>query len=1125
VLSQVRVRLILLGTVPLVVLAVLLSIAGVVAGQARQAIGRLEHSDTVLERSQRLQVAVNRAESILRGYLLSGDLKALSAYRAVAAESPRDAATLVEAVTDNPDQFARARIMQRDSALRLAHQRGILALLAGGQRRAAISRIGWHPFLDRFVAESAIFDKAESHLKAQRTSRAQAMWANLLWLLVAGGIAGAALTLALIGFFGTNIARRLTALAGKAERIAAEEEPGARIGGTDEIALVDHAFHEMAEKIRTREAALLRYRMLSENALDSMFFFAPDGAILQANHAAVHTYGYSRDEFLKLRWSDLREPSPAGVIGKVRPPVGRFETVHRRKDGSTFPVEVSAERAVIDGQEVVLEIVRDITERREREDALKRYGLLVERAQDAIFFFRRDDARILETNDAAVAMYGYPKEQLLQLDGRELRAPDAGPANTHPAPEAPFSALYETVHRRADGREFPVEVAAQSAMIHGEHVVLAIVRDISERRASEEAVRRALDQALEASRSKSEFVATMSHEIRTPMNAIVGMSELLLETALDRAQREYALLLRESAESLLRIVNDILDFSKVEAGRLELEVSEFSPVALVESVSALLAPLAYAKRLTLMTFVDPAIPATLLADAGRLRQVLINLAGNAIKFTDIGNIVVSAELVSRTNGFFNIRFSVEDTGRGIASAVREKLFEPFRQGDASLTRRAGGTGLGLAISKRIVQTMGSEIEVNSEVGKGSTFAFTLTLPGVRGDGELPQQPVPNLRVLVASKDRPTRDILLRYLHCWQMQVQVCADGDTAYELAARAAGEERAYDVLVADLEHRSRETLLRRMRGDEPIAAMRIVLLAAFDDSDQGREAIALGFDAYLIKPLRQSQLYDCLTNAAAKRETPAAVQNVTQNGAHRPHLLIAEDNPINQRLALAQLEKLGYRADVVATGVEALSAAETRTYDLVLLDCQMPEMDGFEVTRAIRKREQRTGAHLPIVAMTANALAEDRALCLAAGMDDYLSKPVSLEALKPVLTRWLRPSYEGNESAQTLNLKRLGEIFRSQEAVVKFLDTAVPALERSVQRLARAQSDAERMDIVHQIKGSAGNIGADELAQAAKRYEHHLKSGEPNALTAHLASIEAATSRLTTFYETLSRTGSPIS
>lgn len=524
-------------------------------------------------------------------------------------------------------------------------------------------------------------------------------------------------------------------------------------------------------------------------------------------------------------------------------------------------------------------------------------------------------------------------------------------------------------------------------------------------------------QLQDASRHKSEFLAHMSHEIRTPMNGVLGMTEVLLKSGLTEKQHAYAATIQEAGRSLLSVINDVLDFSKIEAGKLSLEVIDFEPVRLVEDIAELLAPQAKQNGLSLLTFVDPEISLILGGDPVRLRQILMNLAGNAIKFSEHGSILIRAVLESKDTQRARIKFSVTDPGTGLTEQEITKLFEPFVQSDSSTSRKYGGTGLGLSISKRLVELMDGTIGVNSVKGHGSTFWFTVPLE--IGSPEcikhLSTEDLASSRVLIVDDDAHACEIIHTYLASWGLRYTIAEDAQRALAIL-RTAAKTDPFQIVIVDLAMPGAEGLQlgKAIREDDYLKNIKLIMITAFDKPGIGEEAIQLGFDAYLTKPMRQSQLLNAITTLAYEapsgKNKAETEQNAETDAASSQDqltrmelILVAEDHPVNQQVALLFLKNLGFEAHIADNGLQVLEKMQLTTYSLVFMDCQMPKMDGFEATRRIRKTETLSGSHIPIVAMTANAIEGSREQCLAAGMDDYVSKPISPEQLQTVLKKWL--------------------------------------------------------------------------------------------------------------------------
>lgn len=787
---------------------------------------------------------------------------------------------------------------------------------------------------------------------------------------------------------------------------------------------------------------------------------------------------------------------------------------------------------------VFLLIRREITQRTRAERTLReseeRFKHLVQNANDIIY---RTDRKGLFTfiNPMVEPLLGYQPEELLSRHFLFLVPPEKREELARFYQQQFEERIPNTQHSfrvcRKDGSEIWIGQNVQ-LIIEGERVIgaQAVARDTTRRVELEDELGRTRDVALELARLKSEFLANMSHEIRTPMNGIIGMTTLLADTRLDEDQQHFVNNIRQSADALLTIINDILDFSKIEAGKIQIEPVNFDLLLLVEGVIGLFTQTAEAKSLELTSIIEPDVPTFLHADSSRIRQILINLIGNAIKFTHEGAVALSVKCVEQSEANATLRFEVRDTGIGINEEAQARLFNAFVQADGSTARRFGGTGLGLAISKQLVEALGGQIGIESQPGKGSTFWFSLSAGkrlGEKSSVSLPRTDLTGLRALVVDDQATNRESLTKHLTAWHLDVTESDNFDDAIRALRNGAKDGRSFDCALIDNQIHGHDglDLARAIKHEGEISPVRLILLSTFGQRPTEKEMSEAGIRGTLTKPIRQSQLYDCLVNvmsdlfpgthsSALKPPDQIAAQSSftpspSKVGSHSNsnlRLLIVEDNPINQEVARYQIEKIGYQADVAQNGKEALDLLDRHDYALVLMDCHMPEMDGFETTTHIRRRTDDK-QQIPIVAVTASATAGEREKCLQAGMNDFLLKPFRQEELSEKIESWLSIQRRAREPVNKLpedmpsdldkemaaRLKLLEEDY-GREMVIKIIEMFIPDAEARIERISRAireKDSRELEEAAHGLKSGAANIGAAEMAQLCEQLEMQSQTG----------------------------------
>jgi two-component system sensor histidine kinase/response regulator len=707
-----------------------------------------------------------------------------------------------------------------------------------------------------------------------------------------------------------------------------------------------------------------------------------------------------------------------------------------RKDGSHFLAEgiLTAIHNDIGTLSDFPKVTRDITESKQAEQKLektrRRLDAILSSSLDGIVVFEAVRDEIGVVRDLRFEMINPAAEKIIGRKASNL----LGQTLLETLPTATTDELFERFSRiieenvpldfeHCSPRKGSFRWYRLAGVKLGDGLAVSFT-EITARKLFEQQLLEAKERAEFADKAKSDFLANMNHEIRTPMNGVIGMTGLLLDCDLKSQEREYAETIRASAEALLTIINDILDFSKIEAGKLVIEILDFDLVDTVESTLNLLAETAYGKGIELACEIVPEVPARLRGDSGRLRQILTNLVGNAIKFTEKGEVVVRVTVTSQTETRATIRFDIEDTGIGIPPAAQSGLFSRFIQADSSTTRRYGGTGLGLAIAKHLAVIMEGQMGVQSEPGKGSHFWFTANFEKQLGPliSKGTSKEISGLRALIVDNNATNRRILHHQLLAWKMQPDCAVRGEEALTMMRSAASAGKPYRLALLDFQMPEMDglALARLIKSDPVIGAIRLVMLTSNGQLLSPAELQEFGIDSCVIKPVKQSRLFNCMTRAmnkvsaqarpfkAVDSHSAAAIPLEVFQQPEKMHILLAEDNMVNQKVTLAQLHKLGYTAQAAANGLEAVKALEQESYDVILMDCQMPELDGYEATRTIRKREQDSDpccnwkAPIYIVAMTANAIQGDKEKCLAAGMDDYVSKPVRLPDLQAALERF---------------------------------------------------------------------------------------------------------------------------
>jgi two-component system sensor histidine kinase/response regulator len=963
----------------------------------------------------------------------------------------------------------------------------------------------------------------------------------------------------------------ITSLVRGTERIAAGDlNYAVPVKSGDEIGILASSFNKMTKDLQKITVSRNYVDNVLRSMNDTLIVISSTGYIQSVNSAACNLLGYEEEELVGQPIGKIFDEAESSIVDDLikESHVSHVEKTYLSKDGTKIPVYFSASVMCGDDNRIrgIVCAAQDITELKRTEKALSES----ERFLQSIFDGIQDGISVLDKELNIIRVNAWMEKTYSaaeSLIGEKCYA--VYQKRKSVCPWCPSVKTLETGKAHSEVVPFPSEndpegwitVSSYPLKDHSGNIigVIEYLKDVTELKRAERALVDAKEQAEEANRLKSEFLANMSHEIRTPMNAIIGMTGITLDTELNNEQREYLSIAKESGYALLGLIEDILDLSKIEAGRIELDTIDFDLRATIEGVADTLAHRASTKGLELACMIPHEVPVLLRGDPNRLRQILMNLGGNAVKFTEKGEVVIRAELSEQTENQTTLLFSITDTGIGIPKDQQEKIFESFTQADGSHTRKYGGTGLGLSISKQLVELMGGKIGVESQPDKGSRFWFTLTFEKQKGfKTSLPLLPpdIRGMQILVVDDNQTNRTISVKMLESFGCSAEAVDSGSKALQLLEKAAFKGKPFDLVLLDMNmpEMDGERTLRAIKADPETKDVAVIILTSVGMRGDAARLEALGCAGYLLKPIKQSDLFDSIIAVMSRQKTmvkekPGNIvtrHTIAEEKRRRVRILLAEDNPTNRKLAVTLLKKAGYSVDAVEDGRMATESLKRTDYDLILMDVQMPEMDGFEATQAIREREGNA-KHTPIIAMTAHAMKGDRERCLQAGMDGYISKPIDPQELFEIIEEWTKSykhkkvfpeedeSKKGDHLAEITTCGEPGEptcgepgepidlesalrrfdgnkeFFR--ELFEEFLDYAPKQLEKLAEAIEKGDAKVVERE-AHTIKGAAGNLEAKAFAEMALGLEILGRTEDLANAKKLLSNLEAELRRLEEYF-----------